>query len=182
MTADRLLSTEFAYRPRTAAALDALYVARPGQRSRVAALLGVAIAGTVLGVVLAIAGAAVAVWGSWLVLAALALVVLGWWALTQCQGSVFAAGPGIVHIDDNGLRVHRAGAPARPADAPDGEPVLVPWSSLRGWGETDKVIVLFPAEPADRPLHVIRVADLPAGEPVRVVRELLHWHLGKPKP
>lgn len=171
MATEGVLRAEFSYRPRTADALDALYVAYPRQRDKISGLLGVSIIGALLGVVAAIAGAAVPVWVTCLMVAALALVALGWWALAQCRGSVFSAGPAMVHVDDRGLLVRPAGAHG----------ALVPWSSLRGWGETDRVIVLFPGERSG-PLHVIPAAAVRSSESAAAFRELLQWHLGKPKP
>jgi hypothetical protein len=172
MAAERALRAEFSYEPRTAAALDALYVARPELRGKIAALLGVSIAGMVLGLVTAVSGGHVFVWAGCIAFGALALAVLGWWALTQSQGSVFAVGPGTAYVDDHGLLV-------RPAA---GEPTLLPWSSLRGWGETDTVIVLFPNVRTGRPLHIIPAAAVQSSDTAPVFRELLQWHLGKPKP
>ena len=171
MAADRVLRAEFSYRPRATAALDALYLARPQQRARIRGLLGTAIVGMVIGVLAAVSGAVVWLWAVCLVVAALALAVVGWWALTLCQGSVFGTGPGTVHVDDHGLLVRPAG----------GEPVLVAWSSLRGWAQTDTVVVLFPDTPSGRPLHVIPAPDVRISASAGVVRELLHWHLGRPR-
>lgn len=172
MAAERVLRAEFSHEPRAIAALDALYVARPDQRNTITGLLGVAIVGMILGVLTAIGGATVLLWAMCLVVAALALVALGWWAHAQCHGSVFGAGPASVHVDDHGLLVRPDGA----------RPVLVPWSSLRGWGESDKVIVLFPDSPGGRPLHVIPASAVQSPAAAAVFRELLRWHLGKPKP
>jgi hypothetical protein len=172
LAAERALRAEFSYRPRTTAVLDALYVAHPEHRGRISGLLGAAIAGMILGIGTAVGGAHPLLWALCLAVAALALAVLGWWALIQCHGSVLTAGPGVVHVDDHGLLVRSHGAP----------PALVPWSSLRGWGETDKVIVLFPDTPTGRPLHVIPAAAVRTSASAAVFRELLQWHLGKPKP
>jgi hypothetical protein len=172
MPAERVLQAEFSYRPRAGAALDALYVAHPEMRGKIAALLGTSIAGMVLGLGTALTGGHLFVWATCLVLGTLALVVLGWWALAQSHGSVFLAGPGTAYVDDRGLLV-------RPAHA---EPTLLPWSSLRGWGETDKVIVLFPNVRSGRPLHVIPSSAVESSNTAPIFRELLRWHLGKPKP
>jgi hypothetical protein len=169
MPAQRYVQAEFAFEPRTSAALDALYVARPEHRGRIAALLGASVAGMVLGVGAALTGAHLLVWAACLLLAALALAVLGWWALTQCHGSLFSAGPGTAFVDDHGLLVRVGG----------GHPVLLPWSTLRGWAQTEKVIVLLPH--AGRPLHVIMSAAVEAAGSSAAFRELLVWHLGQPK-
>lgn len=172
MPSDRALWAEFSFEPPTGAALDALYVARPELRSWIGGLLGVSIGGMVLGIVTAITGSHLFVWAGCLAVGALALAVLGWWALSQCQGSVFAAGPGTARVDDHGLLVRQGGA----------DPVLLPWSSLRGWGETDKIIVLLPQARSGRPLHVIPATAIASSTDAAAFRELLHWHLGRPKP
>ena len=172
MPAERDLRAEFSYRPRATAPIDALYLAHPELRGKIATLLGTAIAGMVLGLGTAVIGGQLLVWAACLVLGSLALVVLGWWGLAQSQGSVFAAGPGTVHVDDRGLLVSTANA----------EPTLLPWSSLRGWSETAKVIVLFPNVRCGRPLHVIPSAAIECSATAPIFRELLRWHLGRPKP
>jgi hypothetical protein len=101
----------------------------------------------------------------------LALALLGWWALMQGRGSAFAAGPGTVHVDDRGLLVRPTGS----------APSLLPWSALRGWTENDKVLVLFPAGRSGRPLHVIPADAVATSDSALVFRDLLLWHLGKPK-
>jgi hypothetical protein len=190
MPAKPVLRAEFSYRPRPGAAIDALYVAHPELRGKIAALLGISIVGMVLGLGTAITGAQLFVWASCLVLGSLALVVLGWWAMAQSHGSVFVTGPGTVYVDDRGLLVRPAhgdlsvrtahgGPMARSAYA---EPTLLPWSSLRGWSETDKVIVLFPNVRRGRPLHVIPSCGVDSSDTAPIFRELLRWHLGKPKP
>jgi|SRR5215470_13142918 len=198
MPAERvLLWAEFSYQPRAAAAIDALYLAHPEMRGKITTLLGISVAGMVFGLGAAVIGGHLFAWAACLVLGSLALVVLGWWALTQSFGSVFA-GPGTVYVDDNGLLVRPAhgnplgrsahGGPlGRPAyDGPlvrpaHTAPTLLPWSSLRGWGETDKVIVLFPNIRSGRPLHVIPASAVESSGAAPVFRELLRWHLGKPK-
>jgi hypothetical protein len=216
MPAERELRAEFTYRPRPGAAIDALYIAHPELRGKIMALLGVSITGMVLGLGTAVTGGQPVVWAACLALGSLALAMLGWWALAQSHGSVFAAGPGTVYVDDNGLLVRpahngplerpaHAGLLVRPAHngqlmrpAHDGqlmrsayggpgrsapaEPALLPWSSLRGWSETDKVIVLFPNVRCGRPLHVIPSRAVESSDTAPIFRELLRWHLGKPKP
>ena len=217
MPAERALQAEFFYRPRPGAALDALYLAHPELRGKITALLGASIVGMVLGLGTAVTGGDLFVWAGCLVLGSLALVALGWWALTQSYGSVFVAGPGTVYADDNGLLVRPAhsgplerpahsGPLVRPAHvgplehpahvgplvhtgqagslgrSARTEPTLLPWSSLRGWSETNKVIVLFPNARSGRPLHVIPSAAVESSDTAPIFRELLRWHLGKPKP
>lgn len=170
MPAERALQAEFSYEPRVGATLDALYLARPELRDRIAALLGASLAGMLAGVVTAVGGAHLFVWLGCFAFGVLALLVLVWWALLQGRGSVFAAGPGTVHVDDAGLLVRQAGAPT-----------LMPWSSLRGWSENDRVIVLLPASTSGRPLHVIPAGAVEASATALVFRQLLEWHLGKAK-
>jgi hypothetical protein len=169
--AERALQAEFSYEPRVSATLDALYVARPDLRDRIATLLGASLAGMLAGVVTAVSGAHLFVWLTCLAFGVLALLALVWWALLQGRGSVFAAGPGTVHADDCGLLVRQAG----------GSPTLMPWSSLRGWSENDRVIVLLPASVAGRPLHVIPAGAVESSDTAPVFRQLLEWHLGKAK-
>ena len=165
------MRAEFSFEPHASTALDALYLARPELRGKVALLLGISIAGMVAGMVTAIAGADLAVWATFLAFGPLALMARGWWALMQCRGSVFAASPGTVYIDDHGLLV-------RPVS---GEPSLLPWSTLRGWAESERIIVLLPCGRSGRPLHVIPASAVEASETALVFRDLLLWHLGKPK-
>jgi hypothetical protein len=169
--AERALEAEFSFEPHVGATLDALYVARPELRGKIAGLLGVSSAGMVAGVVTAIRGAHLFLWVGFLAFGALALGVLAWWALSQCHGSVFASGPGTVYADDHGLLVRPAG----------GEPARLPWSSLRGWVENERVVVLLPAGRSGRPLHAIPAGAIEASDSALVFRELLLWHLGKPK-
>lgn len=187
MSAERALQAKFFYQPRPGAVLDALYLAHPELRGKITALLGTSIVGMVLGLGTAVTGGDLFVWAGCLVLGSLALVALGWWALTQSYGSVFIAGPGTVYADDNGLLVRPAptgplahgGLSTHTAQA---EPALLPWSSFRGWSETDKVIVLFPNVRSGRPLHVIPSTAVESSGTAPAFRELLRWHLGKPKP
>jgi len=167
---DRAEPVEFSFEPSTLAMFDAFYLAYPELRPRMAALLGVSVAGTAAGTLLAVAGADPVFWlGSFLV-TVLALGVLGWWALSRCRGSVFAAGPGTARTDDQGLLV-------RPTDA---KPTLLPWSALRGWVASDRLVVLLPGGRTRRPLHVIPTDVFDDEADAETFRDLLRWHLGQP--
>jgi hypothetical protein len=164
-------SLEFSFEPRNFAAFDALYVVKPQRRAKIGLLLGIAVAGAFAGVAFAVAGSGAGLWLPCLALAALALGTLAWWALSQLQGSPFAIGPGSVVADDHGLLVQPTYS----------VPQMIEWSKLRGWARTDKFIVLLPADPSGRPLHIIPLDSFDNDRDLTAFKDLVRWHLGKPK-
>lgn len=165
------VEAEFSFEPRHFLVLDAVYLARPELRRRMMALLVLSGISLLATVVIAVAGAHLLLWLACLAVGLAALCMLAWWALGQTRGSVFVAGPATVHVDDHGLLVRHVG----------GEPSLLAWSALRAWGETPAALVLFPASRSGRPLHVIPAGDVERSDAAEDLRDLLRWHLGKPR-